>query len=346
MATARARKSAAPKPKDEFLAALEFVSLAQKNIGTALQTHCIVKDGWCVASDSVLTMGTPVSEDFASCPQTSRLIAALKRCDDKIAFTQLDTDRLSIKSGKLTVKVPCAPIDQMSILWADPQIAPLGAPFVDACKVISHLAADGGQAVHLSSLLGRGQTLRATTGRVLVEYWHGFETPPYWVLPKPAVTALIKSNKELVGMGFNGRSATFHFEDKSWLKTQLFEDRWPNGDSLFDKAPTARTLIPVGLFEAVDVISEFSNPASKVRFLDNMIELDGLENEHAEYALDGVRPGVMFGLRDLQAISKMTKTLDYVHMDRAALFTHDNLRGLISMAYDHKNDPEGKSIPF
>lgn len=349
MATSRARKKPDGKPKDEFLSALEFVALAQKNIGTALQTHCIVRDGWCVASDNVLTMGTKVSEDLASCPQTSRLIAALKRCEETVSFTQLDTDRLSVKSGKLTVKIPCAPIEAMQVLWADPLIAPLGAAFVDGCRMISHLASDGGQAIHLSSLLGRGQTLRATTGRVLVEYWHGFNTPPYWVLPKPAITALMKVDKTLVGLGFSGRSATFHFEDNSWLKTQLYEDKWPNGDSLFDKAPASRTDIPKGLFEAVNILSEFSKPGAHIRFKDEMIELDSLQSEHAEYNVAGVKHGAMFGLMDLVEISKMTKTLDYQMGDKAALFTGDRLRGLVSMAYDKVNDPKtdyDAPIPF
>lgn len=341
MAT-RGRKAEPKQDPNPLLSALEFVANAQKNIGTQLQTHCIVRDGWCVASDNVLTMGCKVPSDLIACPQTARMIAALRRCQDTIAITQLDRDRLSIKSGKLRVVVPCVDLEGMAIVWADPMIAPLGGAFLDGCKAISHLAADGGTAVHLASLLGRGQTLTATTGRVLVEYWHGFDTPPYWVLPKPAMTALLKIAKPLVGLGFSGRSATFHFEDGSWLRTQLYEDRWPNGDSLFEVAPTTRTDVATDLFTAVEVLAEFAQPGAHVRFKDNSIELVGREIEQAEHEVKGLIGNVSFGLKDLQQIAKLVKTFDYDPKSKAAIFTSERLRGMISLTYDSMDD----DIPF
>lgn len=346
MAT-RARKSvkAAEEKKEAntLLQALEFVALAQKNIGTYIQTHCIVRDGWAVASDNALTMGCPVPDQLTSCPQTARMIAALRRCGDTVSLTQIDADRISVKSGALRVVVPCVAQDSMVVTWADPPIAPLGEPFRDACKAISHLAADGGVAVHLASLLGRGQTLTTTTGRVVLEYWHGFEMPPYWVLPKPAATALMKIAKPLVAFGFSGRSATFHFEDKSWLKTQLFEDKWPNVDKLFEQTTSKRTAIPEGLFAALDVLADFAQPGAFVRLKDDLIEVIASESEKAEHAVAGLRGGLSFGLKDLQQISKLAKTLDCDKAtDKAAVITGERLRGALALHADAYDD----DIPF
>jgi len=345
MAT-RPRKKPASN-SNSLLLALEFVANAQKNIGTQLQTHCIVKDGWCVASDNVLTMGCKVPDDLTACPQTARLIAALRRCADTVSLTQLDADRISVKSGPIRVVVPCVALDGMQVVWADPMIAPLGAAFLDACKAIQHLAADGGTAVHLASLLGRGQTLSATTGRVLVEYWHGFETPPYWVLPKPAVSALLRVTKPLIGFGYSGRSATFYFDDSSWLRTQLYEDKWPNVDALFS-TESARTPVIETLFAAIDVMAEFAAPGAHARFKDDMIELIAPQAEAAEHEVKGLRAGARFGVKDLQQISKICKTLDYKQGDKAALFTSQGLRGAISLIHDAAFDV-GKyddDIPF
>jgi len=346
MAT-RARKSVKvaeeKKEANTLLQALEFVALAQKNIGTYIQTHCIVRDGWAVASGNALTMGCPVPDDLTSCPQTSRMIAALRRCGDTVSLTQIDADRISVKSGALRVVVPCVALESMIVSWADPPIAALGEPFRDACRAISHLAADGGVAVHLASLLGRGQTLTATTGRVVLEYWHGFDMPPYWVLPKPAVTALIKIAKPLVGFGFSGRSATFHFEDKSWLRTQLFEDKWPNVDKLFEQTSSNRTPIPDTLFTSIDVLSDFAQPGAFVRFKDDMIEVIAGETEKAEHAVSGLRGGLSFGLKDLQQISKLAKTLDCDKAkDKAAVITGERLRGALSI----HNDSYSDDVPF
>lgn len=324
------KKAEAKKQTNSLLTALEFVVNAQRNIGTQLQTHCIVKDGWCVASDNVLTMGCKVPDDLNSCPQTARLIAALRRCSDTVSITQLDNDRISVKSGSLKVVVPCVDLQALAVLWADPLIAPLGEQFRIACGAISHLSTDGGTSVYLSSLLGRGQTLSATTGRVLIEYWHGFDTPPYWVLPKPAITALLKVTKPLVGLGFSGRSATFHFEDESWLKTQLFEDKWPNVDKLFETT-IAKTPVASELFKAIDVIADFAQPGQHVRFKEEKIELMTVDSEHAEYEVKGLKQGVCFNLKDLQQISKVAATLDYGKT--VSMFTGERLRGCISQSH-------------
>lgn len=336
MAT-RARKSKKePVEKDDsLLKALEFVSLAQRNIGTHAQTHCIVKDGWCVASDSVISMGAPIPDDLGVCPQTSRFLAALRRCEERPSLTQLDADRLSVKAGKLRVVVPCVSLETIPVLWADANIAVLGEAFRDVLRAIVHIPSDGGAVVHYASILARGQTVAATTGRVLVEGWHGFDTPPYWVIPKPAVTALLKVDKPLVGLGFSGRSATFHFEDTSWLRTQLYEDKWPNLDSLFDKAGTAITPVPVGLFDAVKILTDFSDEGTIVKFKENAIDTYAPQGEHAEYEVKGLQEGMSFSLKDMIMISSLAKTLDAIGDGRMATFTGERLRGAISYRIDY-----------
>lgn len=331
MAT-RGRKPKAPKQDtNKLLDALEFVSLAQRDMGTISQTHCILSDHWAVASDGVLTIAHPIQDDLAACPQTARLLAALRRCGEGVSITQLDSSRLSLKSGALRVSVPCVDLQQVPIVWADPPQAPIDHRFIEACKAISHVASETGQHVSMISLLGKGQSLFATNRMVLLEYWHGLNLPPYWIFPKAAAIALQKIALKLVGFGISERSATFHYENGAWFKTQLYAEHWPNNlDAMFEGAPAVPVPLPPDLFDAVEKLSAFTD-TGRIEFGENVLRAINIDNESAEHDVKGITAGPIFSVKQLLAVAPVAKTWGlHPELKRAFVFG-ENIRGVMAM---------------
>lgn len=333
--TPRARAKKEPKVLDNsLLLALQFVNAAQRETGTLQQTHCVLRDHWAVASDSVMTLGHPIADDLAACPQTKRLIDALGRCAEGFSVTQHDADRLSVKAGGFRVAVPCIDLADVPVFWADPVVAPIDGRFTDACRAIAHLSTEGAQRVVYASLLMCGQSVVATNGTVIAEAWHGIDLPPAIVMPKASIAALLKIDKKLTGFGCSDRSITFHFEDKSWLKTQCYQDKWPDFGKVLNSAPTGVVLdVPPGLFEAVNKLAPFAN-ANRMRFIANAIEAVTNDKDTAEHDVPDVIAGSVFGVKDLQAIAPLALTLDTVSSPKMGYFFGNAVRGAIAKVND------------
>lgn len=331
MAARRARKSKATNDTNTLLLALRFVALAQQEIGTLTQTHSMFGGGWLAASDGILTAAAKIEDDLDACPHTRRLLAALERCGAGVAITQTDSLRLSVKSGALRAVVACVEQQQVQVTGPDPLIAPLTPDFLAGCKAIAHISSESGLSVDVMSILIAGPVIRATNRQVMVEFWHANDMPPHVVIPKTAISALIKSGKEPIGFGFtHGRSFTFHFADESWLKSQIFEDLWPNVDKVFAKDLSGQGApVPVDLFEALNLIGYFSD-CGEVKFEPDLLKTVNRESEGAEHDVKGLPEGGRFAIKNLELIAPIAKTLSVKKGDNLAFFYGDRLRGAIS----------------
>lgn len=328
MAT-RARKSKiAEQATNSLLEALKFVNLIQREE----HTHCNLENGYAISTDGVMTAGHPIKDDLHACPLTERLIAALERASEGVAITQLDSSRLSVKSGPLRVTVPCIePIDSL-LLYPDHKIAPIDSRFTDACKTVQAIAIEDSPAIHLASLLCKTHTVAATDGHIAAECWHGIDLPPEWVLPKRSVSILLRIDKKLISFGFSGRSATFWFEDGAWLKTQLYEDKWPNLAKVFDTAANALIPVPTTLYEAIDKLSPFTE---RVTFNDGKLFCDS-----AEYDVPELKAGEVFILKQLKILKPIFERYDSTSSDRATFFFGGNARGVISKIRKAQDNPD------
>jgi hypothetical protein len=209
-------------------------------------------------------------------------------------------------------------------------IAPLSETFAKACAAISHISSDSGQSVHDVSLLIAGKTLLSTNRQVIAEYWHGNDMPPHVVLPKQAVSAVLRSGKKLIGFGYSGNTFTFHFEDTCWLKTQLFEDKWPDFTKVFDKEkPGYTSPIPDGLFAAVQTIGDFSD-CGQVKFESGMIRTVNANSDGAEHDVKALIESGKYAIKNLELIASIAKQISLPPGTGTAFFYGESLRGAIS----------------
>lgn len=308
----------APRPKKRtvsepikstsFVDALRFVGTVLKDEGFINETHVHLYNGWATASNGVLSAGCKIDEQIFAAPNNKLLIEALSKCGEHLSITQLDNNRLSIKSDKFKAIVPC--IDPILLQVANPDlsIGIINDELKEAMKVVSVIVDEDSNRVVTASILIQSGSCIGTNGNIIFECWHGIDLPTLAV-SKAIVQPLVKCSKKLVKFGFSQSSITFYFEDESWLKTQLFADTWPDVKSILDQK-TNQWPLPADFFKALDAVAPFS-PDGLVHFEKDIMRSHDFEGAGASYELAGLPQNLKFAIKQLMMIKPYAKTIDW-----------------------------------
>jgi len=330
-ASKRGRKKKITEPQSTTAAglikALQFVGLAQRSAGTSHQTHCLMNNGWCVAFDEVFTIGCKIEENISACPKTQYLLDALQKCGEQIAIAQLSEYVLSVKSGKFKASIPCVGFDAVPATGPDAPIAVITDELRAGFETCGWLVHEGEQEAYKAALLLQGGSIVGSNGSVLLEYWHGIDLPPGLLIPSKAVNAIVKIKKPLTRFGFSATSATFYFDDESFLKTQLFDARYPNYKAVFDKGGLIEAAhLPTDFFKGLQAVRSFSE--DKFVFLTgDKIQSNTQEELGATYDLPGIPINFAFNQEMLAAIEPHFKSVAF--HEAAAYFKNGKVRGVI-----------------
>lgn len=322
----RARKKDKTNEVSGLIAALKFISLAQRKEGTVYQRHCYIADRCIVASDGILSIGCKIEEEIKCCPATLTLLSTLQKCKDGLEIKEVTESRLELKSGAFRSIVPCVSAQEIiNPINPDPGIGQIGPSLAKAFEVLGPLSTDSAQDVAYASILLRSGSALATNGHVAFEFWHGYNLPTV-AIPKAAVEAVAGCGKTLCGFGYNeGRSITFFFDDDSWIKTQLFTDEWPDVDSILNRQSNAWP-VPKGFFQGVDTLAPFSDA---VFFGENDLHSHPNGTEGATFTVEGIAPGQIFANKYLKMIESLATRIDFTTYQNMLYFFGENIRGLI-----------------
>lgn len=325
----KAAKTEEPKTGTQLVDALRFIKLAQNNVTNVAFNHCVLYGQWAYGFDGVLSAGHAIQEDMALAPLTQRLIDALERCEEQMAIVALPSG-LSVKSGRFKAVVPCFPLQDMPAITPDPPIAVIDDRLRAAFAAVGPLATEGAQRVIMAAVRLSAMTAQATNGHVCMEYWHGIDLPTV-LLPKQAVKAIEAVNKPLARFGFSSGSATFYFDDGSWIKTQLYQEKYPIFDRVLNVESNPWPITP-GLFDALRKLKPFVDDLGAVIFEQNLLRTSRVDNAAGgTYECVGIPEGPVFNLNYLMLLEKLAKTVDYGNGERANLiFFGDNVRGAIA----------------
>lgn len=328
---------AAPSSALSLIEALKFVTFAQKEIGESYETHCVFFEKWAYATNGILSAGHPIVEDLQACPHTKTLLNALSKCADSISVAKLDTERLSVTSGKLNVKVPCVNISEIPHIFPDPRIVGLDERITKALSIVSKHASEGAQTVLQASVWLRPQSAVATDRHIVVEAFHGTDLPPQGLtIPKASVKALLSCGKKLEGFGYSWdedgtpRSATFYFEGGSWIKTQLYKEQWPDVDGLFNKFTPQFWPVPATFKQAVETTAPFSKD-QWLHFRDNKVCSDFDPEKGASFECDGLPKLKTFNAEYLKCVADLATSIDFgTNATTPLLFIGESLRGMVA----------------
>lgn len=319
-------KRATKKTKEEspLLAALRFVQAAQQEVGTVYQTHCrftnINDKPYVVAFDGVLAAGHPVIEEIPICPHTYRLIDALERVGGAMSLTAMDNRQLSIKSDKFRALVSCIGDGDLTYVWPDPPQWPLNDNFRKAAAVAGVFNSEGGQTVMQASVVSRDGSVIGTNGTVVIEAWHGIPTPPGMIMPMHFVKELAKVNKPITRFGFGGNSLTVFFEGDAWLKTQLYQEQYPNVDKVLAWTETAHPApLPKDIIEGARAVASFAE-GQRIWIGDGRVQSHATTDLGAVYEAKGAKVAVSLNGKHLTAMAEVITQIDFDGNDQVVTF--------------------------
>lgn len=320
------RKPNKIKTTNPFLEAIQFVGTALKEQGTLYETHVYLNNNWAIANNGVLAVGCPISWPSIATPNYSLFAAALSKCGSDWEIAALK-GKLRISQGKFRAFIPCCDPITIILPTIDQPIAGINNNFRTGIEKVSMLANDNGQSVIEASILMNGQSLIGTDRTIIIEYWHGCDLPPGLALPKAFAVALCKINKNLVSFGFSANSATFYFEDNSWIKTQLFSESWPDVNAIMARGSNPQP-IPKGLFDAVKTIESFS-PDNLVHFDAGILRSHSNSDTGASFEVQGLVKGPIFNIKYLKLIEGLATSIDFF-AGNATMFFGDAIRGAVA----------------
>jgi len=315
-------------PAAGLISALKFILPAQKKAGTVQQQYCFIGNGWLVASNDTLTIATPIQEDLCACPHTHLLLEALSNCTTELQITQLSEFVLSVKSDPFRAEIPCVAANQLVLSGPDEPFASCGQSLKTALESVYHLATDGASEAFLAGVLLNEVTAVSTNGSTIIEYWHGqYSSLLSYLIPKVAISALSKSNKGLIGCGLTDTSITFHFEDSSFIKSQLFNDRFPSYLHLFENESINPWPVPDDFFKALKSIEPFTTDGI-VHFVEG--GLAASESGETFYKIEGLPSGWSFLIKHLLSVEHVMKTVHFDNDLNKIIFFGNNARGIVS----------------
>lgn len=272
-----------------------------------------------VAYSTQIAAGHPIAEELTLSPKWDKLKLALSKADKSLVIAETPGGQLSIsgqsKTGKMRALVPCMSPNDMPPVQPDQPCAQIGNILREAFKVCGVFTSEAARNVHEASLLLEANVCTGTNGHCLLQFWHGINLPPLIVLPKLFTQAIVKTTKDITGFGFTWNhdgtkvaSFTVWFDGGGWIKTQCYEDNWPNVSSVID-VQTFPVECPAQMFEAIDAVAKF-NDEGKVSFGKDKIMSHNNLAEGAQFDVKGIEPGKTFNGKYLKAITPYVKTID------------------------------------
>lgn len=330
-----------PLVSNQLLDALKFLSLVTKTTGAPFETHVLLSNKCAIASNGIISAGIQIEENLTCCPQNKLIIEALSKCKNEFKISQINENRIIVQNDKFKATIPCIPIDSINNVIPDGNNFIINDNFKLALEKIEILAEEGAQKVHLASVLMYNKSVIATNGSIIFEYWHGIDLPTNLTLPKSFVKTLINCKKKLVGFGSSQSSATFWFDDNSWLKTQIFAEKWPDVSGVLNKECDPKPIVG-NFWEAFEAVAPFSE--GDVFFKEIVISSNGnvdrnikqglcshnTEGLGAQYELPGLPTNLTFSIKNLSLLKGLVKSIDWCTKEGHLMFFGDNIRGIIA----------------
>jgi hypothetical protein len=327
-------KRTAVKDETPLLKALQLAAHIQAAKGEPEHTHCHLSNGMLTATNGILSIGYPIYEELTVCPHTHSLYKIRKEFDGMTQFSEIAQDRISIKVDLVDGEVPCLPENQVPRVFPDAPVLLTGLPLLRSLATAGTLAAEKGQTVLSASVCWNEGSIFAADSTIAIECWHGYSIGnKALVIPKSAVTALSKFNSALHSVGITDDSITFRYDDNSWLKTQLYNQKIPlhRIKELFTNHKSFPTKFEGNLFSVAKRMSTFSEDGLLI-FKDG--ECIARANDVFDTKLEKVTGipdnELILSSKDLEKIAPLV-THWHWNIDKTySMFFGDKLRGCIA----------------
>lgn len=331
----RPKHSVPPEKRNKIATALhdavQFCSLASHDDGAPNETHIVIRDKWAQCFDGTVAASAPIIEDIEATPRTKLMLAALAKCGQSLNITQLENNRLSVKSNSFRAIVPCLDPTLLAMVPPDAPRGQISNEFLNALEIaVSLIETNGMRPTDISVCTLSGSVI-ATDGAMMLEAWHGIDMPQGLMIPKATIVALSKTKKQLAQFGFSDRTITFFFTDDTWMRSQLIQGEYPvtGAQRLLNEQSNQQPIL-AGFREALTALAPFSENGY-VTFDEGLLCAHTTSETGATYNVTGLpRLECRYAIEYLQLMLKYATTVDMQSSNKdCMMFYGDKVRGII-----------------
>lgn len=314
-----------------MLESLKFVqgSVAKKDLVPAL-THFLIENGTVRGYNGMLGLCSPIPFDIECKPKAESLVRAIANCSDTVQLAMTPGGRLSVKSGNFKAFVDCLPDDSTPHVQPEGEFIEVdGDAMLRAFKAVSPFIGDDASRPWSNGVLLLGQSAFATNNIILVEYWTGFSVPQPMNIPRAAIKELLRIDTAPSKIQLTETSITFHFTEERWLRTQLFETKWPDLNKVLARESSPVPLDP-RLFEALLTLKPFADKSGQILFKgEGKVATHDADSEGATYTIAGFDHVGSYHISMLSLLKDNVTSIDWSSYPAPAMFFGDRMRGAI-----------------
>ncbi len=295
-------------------------------------THFRIENSRVTAFNGKIALSAPINFDIDCTPKAATLVKAILQCEEAVQLGMTKAGKLSIKSGKFRSYVECLP-GAVPHPQPDGEYVDLdGETLLDALSKLRPLIADDAARPWANGVLFDGQSAFATNNVILAEYWLGCMFSKRICIPLEAVKEFLRIKKAPVRFQMTDAALTAHYEDGTWLRTNLIAAEWPDIRKILDRAPMANLkAIPEAFFTGLNQLKTFTDDFNRVTFT------EGIMRTHAEGSEEGAMSELSwlttkgtFSLPMLLKLESVAKNMDLSVYPEPAPWTGEGaLRGVV-----------------
>lgn len=314
-----------------LLSSLKFVkgAIAKKEIIDGL-THVAIENGTVRSFNGFMALSSPIALDLNCKPKAAPFIKAIENCDDTVHLSMTKAGKLRIKSGGFRVLIECIE-DGANHVTPEGEFFDIdGESVYDAIKTLAPFVGTDASKPWSNGIMLNGQIAMATNNVIAIQYWTGSSFPCIVNLHRQFITEILRIKKFPVKGQTDGRSLTFHYEDGSWIRSNLLDTNWPDFNKILD-VPSNPKPLHEQFFEGLNVVKPFMTKDGRVFFENEMVKTHLYdEDEGAVFELKGLDLDAAFNLPMLQLLDGIATEIDFNATERYGYFQGKNLRGVIT----------------
>lgn len=313
-----------------MLKSLKFVqgAVAKKDYNPAL-THFSIRDGKIKGTNGSLTLCAPIPIDLVIKPKAIPFVKAIQSCKgETVQLSVTATGRLSIKAGKFKGLIECTddsfPEYEPEGVWIS-----INNPIIPAFKSLLSFTSEDASRIWSQGIMIKGSKAYATNNVIAIQYDLGWEFPVHVNIPKTAVAELVRVGEEPIGIMVTDTSITFMYDEKHWIRTQLYELTWPDIDAVLERESNQKEF-PEGLFEAIEAIIPFVDEMGRIRLRHGVVRTSDIDEEAgASVNVEGLDCEAVFNFKYFNKLLGVAKTIDLASYPKPCAFVGDNIKGVI-----------------
>lgn len=317
----------------DLATALKFVkgAVGAKDF-VAEMSHFKIKDGKISAFNGRMSLCHPIDLSMDVYPKArffERALAALPpETDGPMSITVTQTGRLSIKAGAFKAQVHCH-MDVPEGFFPQPEgeVHEINLGLLDIFKDVYPFTAEDASRPWAQAVRLEGNSAFATNNTVLVERWCTATFPSPIVITKECVKEMLRIGIEPCGLQIGQSSATFHYPNGAWLRTQFMNDEWPpNFREIIDQPRGGLMEVPPDFHENMKRLEHFIEDSGIIQIRGNLMSTTSVDSEGASIETPLPLGDSSFHIAVLVKISSIATKIDCRHTPM--VFVAPRMRGV------------------